>query len=84
VDACFGALMTQTISKQIDVVLKKLDAAATFGLDAYFGAVAAETYAKSFGLSVIFAYRVRLPELWLDENGKLVLNVSKPYTWVGT
>jgi hypothetical protein len=83
-DARFGALMTHTISKQIDVLLKKLDATKTFGLDIYFGSVEAETYAKSFGLSVIFAYKVRLPELWLDENGKIVLNISKPYTWVGS
>jgi len=83
-DACFGALMTQTISMQIDVLLKKLDATKTFGLDTYFGPAEAETYAKSFALDVIFAYKVRLPELWLDENGKIVLNISKPYTWVGT
>jgi hypothetical protein len=84
VDARFGALMTQTIMRQIDVLLKRLDATKTFGLDVYFGPVEAETYAKSFGLSIIFAYKVRLPELWLDENGKLVLNISKPYMWVGT
>jgi len=84
VDACFGALVTHTIARQIDVVLKKLGAAKIFGLDVYFGAVEAETYAKSFGLSVMFAYKVRLPELWLDENGKIVLNISKPYTWVGS
>jgi hypothetical protein len=83
VDARFGALMTQTISKQIDVLLKKLDATKTFGLDVYFGSVEAETYAKTFAVDVILAYKVRLPELWLDENGKLVLNISKPYTWVG-
>jgi hypothetical protein len=83
-DARFGALMTQTISKQIDALLKRLDATKAFGLDIYFGSAEAETYAKTFGVSVIFAYRVRLPELWLDENGKIVLNVSKPYTWVGT
>ncbi len=80
----FGALMTQTISRQIDILLKKMDATKSFGVDIYFGAVEAETYAKSFGLGVIFAYKVRLPELWLDENGKIVLNISKPYTWVGT
>jgi hypothetical protein len=84
VDARFGALITQTISRQIDVLIKKLDAAKTFGLDVYFGPVESETYAKSFGLNVIFAYKVRLPELWLDENGKIVLNISKPYAWVGT
>ena len=39
---------------------------------------------KTLGVDVVFAYKVRLPELWLDENGKLVLNISKPYTWVGT
>ena len=61
-----------------------MDATKSFGVDIYFGAVEAETYAKSFGLGVIFAYKVRLPELWLDENGKIVLNISKPYTWVGT
>ncbi len=83
VDACFGALTTQTISRQIDVLLKKL-ATATFGLDTYFESVEAGTYAKNFGLSVMFAYRVRLPELWLDENGNLVLNISEPYVWVGT
>jgi len=76
--------MTHTISKQIDVLLKRLDATKTFGLDVYFGPVEAETYAKNFGLNIIFAYKVRLPELWLDENGKIVLNISKPYTWVGT
>ena len=84
VDARFGSLMTHTISKQIDVLLKRLDATKTFGLDVYFGPVKAETYAKNFGLDIIFAYKVRLPELWLDENGKIVLNISKPYTWVGT
>ena len=84
VDARFGALMTQTISKQIDVLLKKLDLTKNFGLDVYFGSVEAETYSKTFGVSVILAYKVRLPELWLDENGKIVLNISKPYIWVGT
>jgi hypothetical protein len=84
VDALFVALMTHTISKQVDVLLKKLDEIASFGLDTRFGQVEAETYSRSFGLSVIFAYRVRLPELWLDENGKMVLNISKPYVWVGT
>ncbi len=83
-DARFGALMTQTISRQIDVLLKRVDATKTFGLDAYFGPAEAETYMRDFALDVIFAYKVRLPELWLDENGKLVLNISKPYTWVGT
>jgi hypothetical protein len=84
VDVRFGALMTQTISKQIDVLLKKLDLTKNFGLDTYFGSAEAETYSKTFSVSVIFAYKVRLPELWLDENGKLVLNISKPYTWVGS
>jgi hypothetical protein len=84
VDARFGALMTQTISRQIDVLLKRLDASKTFGLDVYFGPAEAQAYAKTFALDVILAYKVRLPELWLDENGKLVLNISKPYTWVGT
>jgi hypothetical protein len=84
VDARFGALMTQTISRQIDVLLKKLDATKTFGLDACFGPAEAETCMRDFALDAIFAYKVRLPELWLDENGKLVLNISKPYTWVGT
>lgn len=84
VDARFGALMTQTISRQIDILLKKLDLTKNFGLDVYFGSVEAETYAKTFALDVIFAYKVRLPELWLDENGKIVLNISKPYTWVGS
>ncbi len=83
-DARFGALMTQTISRQIDILLKKLDATKTFGLDVYFGPFEAETYAKTFALDAIFAYKVRLPELWLDENGKIVLNISKPYTWVGS
>lgn len=84
VDARFGALMTQTISRQIDILLKKLDLTKNFGLDVYFGSVEAETYAKTFALDAIFAYKVRLPELWLDENGKIVLNISKPYTWVGS
>jgi hypothetical protein len=84
VDARFGALMTQTISRQIDILLKKLDLTKNFGLDVYFGPFEAETYAKTFALDAIFAYKVRLPELWLDENGKIVLNISKPYTWVGT
>jgi len=84
VDARFGALMTQTIARQIDVLLKKLDETKNFGLDIYFGPVEAEAYTKNFALDVMFAYKVRLPELWLDENGKLVLNISKPYTWVGT
>ena len=84
VDARFGALMTHTISKEIDVLLKKLDLTKNFRLDTYFGSGEAETYSKTFGVSVIFAYKVRLPELWLDENGKIVLNISKPYTWVGS
>jgi len=84
VDARFGALITQTIARQIDVLLKKLDVTKNFGLDAYFGSGEAETYSITFGLSAIFAYKVRLPELWLDENGKIVLNTSKPYTWVGS
>jgi len=84
VDVRFGALMTYTTSKQIDALLKKLNLTKNFGLDTCFGSVEAETYAKTFGLSAIFAYRVRLPELWLDETGKIVLNVSRPYTWVGT
>jgi hypothetical protein len=84
VNACFGALMTHTISRQIDVLLKRLDATKTFGLNTYFGTTEAETYARTFGLDIIFAYKVRLPELWLDENGRIVLNISKPYTWVGT
>jgi len=77
-------LVTHIISRQIDAVLKKLDSTKTFGLDVYFGPVESETYAKTFGLSVIFAYKVRLPELWLDENSKIVLNISKPYTCVGS
>jgi hypothetical protein len=82
-DALFKKLgITETFS--VDAALQKQDIPKTFGVDVYFGPVEAETYAKSFGVSVIFAYRVRLPELWLDENGKLVLNISKPYTWVGT
>ena len=84
VDARFGAALTQELSRQIDTLFKKLNATKTFGLDAHFGQLEAETYAKNFALDIIFAYKVRLPELWLDENGKLVLNVSKPYTWVGT
>jgi hypothetical protein len=72
------------IQKQIDAFFKRLDAPKTFGLDVYFGSVGSETYVKNFALDIIFAYKVRLPELWLDENGKLVLNISKPYTWVGT
>jgi hypothetical protein len=84
VDACFGGLMTQTISRQIDVLLKKLDLTKNFGLDVYFGPFEAETYTKNFALDTIFAYKVRMPELWLDENGKIVLNISKPYTWVGS
>ena len=84
VDARFGALMAQTISRHVDVLLKRLDATKTFGLDVYFGAAEAETCAKNFALDAIFAYKVRFPELWLDENGKLVLNVSRPYAWVGS
>jgi len=70
--------------KQVDVLFKKLDILETFGLDVYFGPAEAETCMRDFALDAIFAYKVRLPELWLDENGKLVLNISKPYTWVGT
>jgi hypothetical protein len=72
------------IQKQIDAFFKRLDATKTFGLDVHFGAAEAETYARTFGLDIIFAYKVRLPELWLDENGRIVLNISKPYAWVGT
>ncbi len=84
VDARFGGLVSHTISRQLDAVLKKMDATKTFGLDVHFGAIEAGTYAKIFALDAIFAYKVRLPELWLDENGKIVLNISKPYTWVGS
>jgi hypothetical protein len=78
------ALQKQVIvQRQVDTVLKKLDIPKTFGLDTYFGAVEHQTFTVSFGLTVRFAYKVRLPELWLDENGKLVLNISQPYTWVG-
>lgn len=52
-----------------------------FNLDAAFQK---RDNTKSFALDAVFAYKVRLPELWLTENGKLVLNISKPYTWVGT
>jgi hypothetical protein len=83
-DARFSALAIHTISRQIDVLLKKLDVTKNFGVDVYFGAAAAETQGRTFGLDVIFAYKVRLPELWLDENGKVVLNVSKPYVLVGS
>lgn len=83
-DAHFGTLVTHSISRQIDSVLKRLDATQTFGLDVYFGPVEAEASVEAFGLDVIFAYKVRLPELWLDENGKLVLNISEPYAWVGS
>ncbi|PVX27034.1 MAG: hypothetical protein CW716_04365 [Candidatus Bathyarchaeum sp.] len=114
VDVHFGSLLLQTVSRQVDVLFKKLDITRTFGadsalkkqditmslaadsafqkqdiprnfsLDAYFGTTAAGIHSVTFGLNAIFAYRVRLPELWLDENGKLVLNISKPYAWVGT
>jgi hypothetical protein len=83
-DARFSALAIHTVSRQIDLLLKKLDATKNFSLGVYFGVAAAETYGKAFGLDAIFAYKVRLPELWLDENGKMVLNLSKPYTWVGS
>jgi hypothetical protein len=81
VDAAFQKSFSN--QKQIDAIFKRLDATKTFGLNVYFGSVEPETYAKNFALDVIFAYKVRLPELWLDENGKIVLNVSKPYIWVG-
>ena len=84
VDVRFGAVIAKTVSRQIDALLKKLDESVTFGLDVYFGAAAAETYSVTFGLGARFAYKVRLPELWLDENGKIVLNISKPYAWVET
>lgn len=84
VDTRFGALTAQSMAWQIDAVLKKLDATKDFGLDACFGADESETYTITFGLSAIFAYNVRLPELWLTEEGKIVLNISKPYAWVGT
>ena len=82
-DACFGGLATKVKSSQIDVVFKNFGASEAFGLDACFGAVTSQTYSVSFGLNSLFAYKLRLPEVWLDENGKLVLNISKPYTWVG-
>jgi hypothetical protein len=53
----------------------------TFNVDAAFQK---RDNAKSFALDAVFAYKVKLPELWLTENGKIVLNISKPYTWVGT
>ncbi|MFA5364705.1 MAG: hypothetical protein WC325_05930 [Candidatus Bathyarchaeia archaeon] len=74
---------TVTVQKQVDALLKKLNIPKTFGVDAYLGAVEHETCTVTFGLTTRFAYKVRLPELWLDENGKLVLNISQPYTWVG-
>ena len=84
VDVMFGALTPYTVARQIDVLITRLDASNSFGLDVYFGSVDAGTHTVSFGLDARFAYKVRLPELWLDENGKLVLNISKPYAWVGT
>ena len=73
-----------TRSLAADATFQKQGIPKTFGLDVIFEPVEAETHAKNFALDVIFAYKVRLPELWLEENGKLVLNISKPYTWVGT
>jgi len=83
VDARFGAVITYTVSKQIDVLFKKLGITRAFGIDAYFGPVGAVTYTKSFALDAVFAYKVRLPEIWLDEEGKIVLNVSRSYVLVG-
>jgi hypothetical protein len=79
----FRELASRTVSSQIDMLLKKLDATTSFELNVYFGSASSETGLESFGLDVVFAYKVRLPELWLDENGKLVFNISKPYAWVG-
>ena len=42
------------------------------------------TYTKSFGLNVTLAYKMRLPELWFDEKGKIMLTLSKPYALVET
>jgi hypothetical protein len=79
----FRELVSRTVFSQIDLLIKKFDATTSFGLNAYFGLASPETGSESFGLDAVFAYRVRLPELWLDQNGKLVLNISKPYAWVG-
>ena len=84
VDSLFGGLMTQTTSRQIDAIFKKLDLTKSFGLDTYFAVSEAGTYTVNFGLNVVFAYKVKLPELWIDQNGKLVLNIEQPYAWVGT
>ncbi len=63
---------------------QKQDLQRGFGLDARFGTTGAGIVSVTFGLNAVFAYKVRLPELWLDENGRIVLNVSRPYAWVGT
>jgi hypothetical protein len=77
-DVRFGALASYTVARQIDAMLKRLGAAKSFGL------AEAETYTVSFGLDARFAYKVRLPELWFDENGRIILNILKPYPWVGS
>lgn len=82
VDARFGSVVTYAISKQIDVLFEKLGVARTFGIDACFGAVEAVAYIRSLALDVVFAFKMRLPEIWLDEEGKIVLNISRPYVWV--
>lgn len=87
---------TRIVTVGLDVVLCKTGAKAfstdvlfkglefkSFLIDAYFGAVGAVTYTRSFALNVVFAYKVKLPEILLDESGKIVLNISRPYVWVG-
>lgn len=67
----------------LDVGFKRLDSAFSFGVDACFGATVVETVTAGFVVDTVFAYKVGLPELWVDENGRVVLNVSSPYVWVG-
>lgn len=76
-------LKTTPKTLDLNALFKKPNITTSFFIDACFGAVEAVTHSRSFALDVVFAYKVRLPEILLDEEGKIVLNVSRPYVWVG-
>lgn len=80
VDARFGAV-AYMISRQIDALFKKLDISKTFGIDAWFGEVGAVTYTKTLGIDVIFAYKVKLPQVWITASGEIIIP-TKREVWV--
>jgi len=74
---------TIAFSKQVDALFKKFEISKTFSLDAWFGTVGAITYTKTFGLDVVFRYKVKLPTiLGITLNGQLVIPLKKE-VWIG-